>query len=91
MTSISVASSIQDCVYRVCDICSALMRRNGTEWRLSSIGKVRNQVRSTVQRINSDIESGKLIHGMHAQLKCLTSNLIHLMALLMEVCVCVWM
>ena len=41
---IELASSVSDSVYRVCDLLSALAKRNGGEWRSRALERVRNQV-----------------------------------------------
>lgn len=41
---IELASSVSDSVYRVCDLLSALAKRNGKEWRSRALERVRNKV-----------------------------------------------
>ena len=41
---IELASSVSDSVYRVCDLLSALAKRNGREWRSRALERVRNKV-----------------------------------------------
>ena len=85
-----IASTVPGSVYRVCDLFSALMRRNGAEWRAMAIAKVRHQVRAAVVDLSNKIEGGQSISSMYEKVILVTANLIHLLVLVMEVqCVCV--
>ena len=41
---LSLASSVSESVYRVCDLISALTKRNGGKWRAKALGEVRHAV-----------------------------------------------
>ena len=84
-TCLVVISNTPSSVYRVCDLFTALMRRNGAEWRTMAIAKVRHQVRASVTSLGNDIAEGKSIGSMYKSVIEVTANLIHLLVLLMEV------
>lgn len=41
---LTLASSVSESVYRVCDLISALTKRNGEKWRAKALGEVRHAV-----------------------------------------------
>ena len=41
---LSLASSVSESVYRVCDLISALAKRSGEKWRTKALGDIRHAV-----------------------------------------------
>ena len=73
-------------MYRIADIITALMRRNNHPWRMSSIAKVRHQVRAAAVSLAKEIVEGRTIDKVYLSVIAVTANLTHLLILLMEVC-----